>query len=211
MELANIVFEKELINHIKVDYVNYYNQLIDYDSLDKSLPTLFVGWSFMKKCSSNNEVIQNANILSKKIVSNELYWEMSYEESKQSHVKGVETFIKNIPQYYFVPKYNYINLCPIFFNLSNIDDLMDVVPKKIDSMYIHKNEMIYIQYQNKITGINLSQYNFFKFDTNQIKTLLTERTSQIFDDVYGELYKTQYKIFPEFPYLKRFMVPLLTN
>jgi len=71
MIIANIVYEKELVNHVEVEYINYYRGLTEYDKLDKSLPTLYVGWSFMKSCNPNNEIIQNANILHKKIVANE--------------------------------------------------------------------------------------------------------------------------------------------
>ena len=63
IKLANIIYEKDLVNHTKLDYVNYFNKPQNYDSIDKSLPTLYVGWSFMKACNEFNEIIQNANIL----------------------------------------------------------------------------------------------------------------------------------------------------
>ena len=72
MKLGNIIYEKELVNHTKVDYINYFNKPQIYHSLDKTLPTLYVGWSFMKSCNEFNDIIQNANILHKKIVANEL-------------------------------------------------------------------------------------------------------------------------------------------
>jgi hypothetical protein len=50
MKIANVIYEKELVNHTIVDYVNYINVATEYDSLDKTLPTLYVGWSFMKAC-----------------------------------------------------------------------------------------------------------------------------------------------------------------
>ena len=51
MKIANIVFEKDLINHNHSDYVNYYNEPISYDKLNKSLPTLYVGWSVITSYS----------------------------------------------------------------------------------------------------------------------------------------------------------------
>ena len=60
LKIGNIIYKDELVNHTKVDYINYIpSQYFDYDN---TLPTLFVGWSFMKEISSL-EVVQNANIL----------------------------------------------------------------------------------------------------------------------------------------------------
>src|ERR1035437_9527580 len=99
MKIANVIYEKELVNHIKSEYINYFNEPVEYNKLNELfqhenyshlmppqsyelLPTLYVGWSFMKICNPNNEIIKNANILHKKIVSNELYWEYRSEERR---------------------------------------------------------------------------------------------------------------------------------
>jgi hypothetical protein len=74
MKIANIIYEKELVNHTKVEYVNYINEKIEYEKIGNNLPTLYVGWSFMKECNLKNEIIKNADILKKKIITNELYW-----------------------------------------------------------------------------------------------------------------------------------------
>lgn len=168
MKIANIIHEKELVNHTKAEYVNYINKPTAYEDLDTTLPTLYVGWSFMKTSNPANKIIQNADILKKKIVSNELYWECSFEESKASHVKGVDNFVKLVPEFYFMPKYSYINLDPVFFNLKDIQDLMDVVAKEIDLIYQYKDEMIYLLVDNKITGLNIKMFEFFQFDVNDI-------------------------------------------
>ena len=143
MKIANIIHEKELVNHTKVEYINYYNEPKLYDDLDKSLPTLYVGWSFMKACNPDNPLFQNADILKKKIITNELYWELSFREGKPSHVKGVDKFAALAPEFYFKPKYIYTNLDPVFFQLRDLRDLMDVSPKDIDFLYNYKDEMLY--------------------------------------------------------------------
>ena len=61
MKIANIVHEEDLINHTKVDYVNYYNEPKRLEEIDYTLPTLYVGWSFMRETNPNNELIQNAD------------------------------------------------------------------------------------------------------------------------------------------------------
>jgi len=209
MKIGNVVYEDELINHKNVDYVNYFKEKIDYKSLDNSLPTLYVGWSFMKKCNSNNSIFSNVDILEKKIISKEIYWEFAFKEMKSDHITGIENFINNVSDYYFSSKYNYINLDPLFFQLKDIEDLMDVIPNKIDNTYVYKNEMIYILYDNKITGINLNIYDFFKFNIKEIKNKIKNISNKIIEDLDGEVYTDYYKKFPLYSNLKRYMVAML--
>lgn len=209
MKIANIIYEKELVNHTEVEYVNYYKEPKEYYTLDQTLPTLYVGWSFMKACNPNNPIIQNANILHKKIVANELYWECSFEESKSSHVKGINSFINAVPQFYFTPKFSYINLDPIFFQIIDIQGLMDVVPKEIDVMYNFKNEMLYLLAGNKITGIDLKMYGFFQFNVAEITSNLCSKAIKCHDDLNGDTYQLYYKILPNFTLLKRYLVTIL--
>lgn len=211
MKITNVIFEKELVNHTKVEYVNYFNEPKIYQEINKSLPTLYVGWSFMKASNPGDEIIQNADILKKKIITNELYWEFSFQESKASHVKGVDTFVGLAPQFYFSPKFMYTNLDPVFFQLKDIQDLMDVVPKEITKAYNFKNEMLYIQKDNKIWGLNLKMYEFFKFDISTIICEIKSKTFAYFEDFDGEIYMSYYKIFPNFEFLKRYIVTLVSN
>lgn len=211
MKIANIIYEKELVNHTQVEYVNYFTGLTEYNKLDKTMPTLFVGWSFMKACNPDNELIQHADILKKRIISNELYWEFSFEESKSSHVKGVETFVNLVPQFYFIPKYTFINLDPVFFQIVDVQGILDVVPKEIDMLYNLKNEMLYILSKNNITAINLKMYSFFKFDTEEIIRSLRQRTIKCCYDLEGTTYQSYYKILPNFNLLKRYLITMLSK
>jgi hypothetical protein len=211
MKIANIIHEKELVNHTKVEYINYFNEPIEYEKLNGSLPTLYVGWSFMKDCNPKNEIIQHADILKKKIITNELYWEFSFQESKSSHVKGVEGFANSAPQFYFSPRYLYVNLDPVFFQIAEIEDLMGVLPKEIDAAYNYKDEMIYALKDNKIWGINLKMYEYFKFNINEIKESVSTRSAVYLNDLDGQMYINQYKIFPNFTHLKRYMVVIMTK
>lgn len=209
MKIANIIYERELVNHTQVDYINYFTGLTEYDKLDKTMPTLYVGWSFMKACNPNNELIQHADILKKRIISNELYWECSFEESKSSHVKGVENFVNLVPQFYFMPKYQFINLDPVFFQIVDVQGILDVVSREIDMLYNFKNEMLYILSKNNITAINLKMYTFFKFDTEEIIRSLRQRATKCTYDLEGSTYQSYYKILPNFNLLKRYLITML--
>lgn len=211
MKIANVVHDSELVNHTKVQYVNYINEPKSYNEMDKTLPTLYVGWSFMKVCNPDNKIIQNADILNKQIINNELYWEFSFIENKPSHVKGVDNFVSIAPELYFSPKYKYVNIDPVFHNLKTIDDFINVIPKEIDVSYNYKNEMIYLLSNNIIYGINLQFYDFFRFDVDQIIENLLIRTTVAHIDLNAETYQHFYKIFPNYTRLKRYLVTILSK
>ena len=74
MKIGNIVYEIELINHINVEYINYINSPTEYKKIDNNLPTLYVGWLFMKKCNQYDPTFQNIDILTNEVIQNKLYW-----------------------------------------------------------------------------------------------------------------------------------------
>ena len=215
MKIGNIVYEKDLVNHTEVEYINYYKGPQEYNKLDKTLPTLYVGWSFMKSCNPDNQIIQHADILKKKIITNELYWECSFEESKQSHVRGIENFVNAVPQFYFTPKYSFINLDPVFCQIVDVDDLMFAVPCTINKMYNYKNEMLYLYCEEntafKLIAVNLKMYEFFKMDTGEIIKRLRGRAAECFYDPEGTIYQSYYKILPNFAHLKRYLITILAK
>jgi hypothetical protein len=94
----------------------------------------------------------------------------------------------------------------VFFQLKDIDDLMDVIPKTIDLSYCYKDEMIYILFENKIFGINLKMYAFFKFNVDDIIVKIKGRVKSGIYDVDGNYYQSYYKVFPNFAHLKRYVV-----
>jgi hypothetical protein len=229
MKIANIIYEKELVDHINVKYINYFNEPIEYVKLEELfqqsenyshlmpsqsyelLPTLYIGWSFLKTCNPNNVLIQNVNILKKEIIINELFWEYSFEENKKAYVQGINNFINSIPEFYFQSRYTYVNLNPIYFQIIDIEGLMDVIPKKIDVSYNFKNEILYILFNNKISEINLKVYKYFNFNVEEIIKRIQERTETPYIDLEGILYQEQSKIFPNFSHLKRYLIVILSN
>ena len=88
---------------------------------------------------------------------------------------------------------------------------MDVLPKEIDVTYDFKNEMLYCLKNNKISGIDLKMYAFFKFDIPELKQEISIRSAQFLNDMDGQMYLNQYKIFPNFSHLKRYMPVIMTK
>jgi len=209
MKIANIIYENELVNHDMVEYINYYNEPLEYNKLVtviKNLPTLYVGWSFMKKCNLSNVIIQNADILDKKILKNKLYWEYSFDENKTSHINGIENFVKIAPNIYFEFNYQYINLDPVFFQIKNLNDLIVKLPPDFDRVYNYKNKMLYVLKNDKIWGVDIIMYSFFNFNVSDIINIFCNRTSKYIDDLDGNVYIKYSKILPNYTFLKRYIV-----
>lgn len=207
MKFANIVHGDELVNHIKLNYVNYYS-FDNTKDIDLNLPTLLVGWSFVK---TSNFFSKDINILEKRIIKSKLYWEFSFTENKSSHINGVSDFVYQSLKFYFFENYKYLNLDVVIHNIQSISDIQNNIPEIIHSSYIYKNEMAYILSNKKIIGIDLNMYSFFGFDIKLIVKLIESRSNLFFNDADGEIYQKYYRMYPNFPYLKRYMVSFLTK
>jgi hypothetical protein len=209
MKIANVVYE-ELVNHIESDYINYINKSVNYNEIDNTLPTLYVGWRFMKSCN-NNEKIMDADILTKCIIPNKLYWEFSFNEYKSLNIIGVYSFVAKAPDLYFRSRYNYVNIDPTFLNIRTSIDFLDVLPKSIDRIYKYKNECIYLLHDNEIIGINLRLIKFLNFDQEIFFKELSSRCPNYIDDLNGDEYMKYYKIYDRFESLKRFVVTMIAK
>ena len=215
MKFANIVYKDDLVNHKKVEYINYIQEDIPFKQIDNELPTLYVGWYNLKEIHKDDTVANIFNILEKRIVTNRLYWEFSFKENKSQHVNGVEDFIIDCLDYYFLPRYSYINLDPIHFAIKDIEELFDILPKEIDAVYNYKGEMMFLLKDDKITGIDLKLYSYFDFDLVKLNDKIVSRLETPIinynNDPIGESYLKKYKILPDFEKLKRYMVVLLSK
>jgi len=213
MKLGNVIYQNDLVDHQKVEYINYVQRPITFQELNTNIPTLYVGWFSMKEINTSDMLIQNQPILDKKIISNILYWEFSFKENKAQHVEGVNYFVKNVPYYFFNVRYSYINLDPIMFRIGSIRELMDVLPKSFDAIYNFNGDMLYILKDNKITGIDLNMYEHFEFDIDELLQTIHKKVpiQHIYNDFDGEIYQKHYKIFPNFDELKRYLIVLLSK
>ena len=206
MKIGNIVYNTELVNYTKVPYINYYSQIIDYNKIDNTLPTLFVGWSFMRNSNLRVDSIKNASILEKVILPNKLFWEFSFDENTSSHVIGTNYFTIQVPEYYFNLNYKFIDIDPIYNNIHNINELKNFIPDEIENFYVYKNDIVYFLFENIVYGINLNFYSYIGMNKENILDLIKKHSSRGFVDEIGDIYTEYHKMFPELSFLKRFIV-----
>lgn len=209
MKIANIIYEEELYDHDPQSYINYYN---GYDpNILLELPTLVVGWEFLKKIRIAVPQLNEANILNKTIIKNNFFWEFSFNENKSSHIDGIKDFSEDVPDIYFSSRYNYKIIDPVFYQIRNSEELFDILPKEINSYYIFENRMLYILSNHEIIGLDLEIYRFFKFNIDLILMKISTPETMQFNDISGDLYRKYYKKFPNFFHLKRYLVAILSN
>jgi len=209
MKVANIVYENELVNHKQVSYINYVKHGSD-DYFDVTLPTLYVGWVFLKKQYSHLEVFKDLDILNKTILKDELYWEFSFEENKSEHINGVEDFVNWIPFVYFSSNYRYENINPIYHKIYNIQDLLSELPSDLGIIYNLKDEFLYITHKKTIIGIDLTLFRFFDFDVSEIIFELEKKSKHVFNDLDEKKSKELLKPFNQSFHLKKYL-PILLN
>jgi hypothetical protein len=207
LKLANIMYRDELVNHTKVDFINYVPSQLD--DFDKEIPKLFVGWNYLKEWDVS--LFSDLSILNKEISKNIAYWEFSFNENKAQHVSGVEMFIRNAPYYYFRDKYKYKNVDPIFENFETIQDLKNIIPNNVEFVYNYKNEGLYFLNEDIIYGIDLNMYEFFNIEKDEIINSVVSEATPYAVDLEGETYQKHYKNYPNFEELKRYLVVLLSK
>lgn len=203
-KIANIISNVELTNHKKLEWINYVQSTTD---CDLSLPTLIVGWNRYKKEFPH----LYPNILEKKSLSpNPLWWEFSLDEKVVDHFNGVEKFVKLAPRA-FCELSKYVSIDPIKDCIVDEWDLITRLPLTNSFMYQYKDEIIYVldRNENKIYGIYLNAFKYFKYDIQQIIGRLSNRIEKRIVDQDGTLYQSYYKQFPDFDQLKRTIVLFL--
>jgi len=211
MKLGNVIYGDELVKHIAASYINYIDDVADYNAVNKELPTLFVGWRFMKENNQHIKQIKKADILDKTIKEKRLYWEFSFDENKSEHVNGVQDFVDAVPSLYYDSMFDYICIDPVFDKIKTFNDLTSKLPDVIDTCYVFKDQAIYIKQGNVIYGIDLNMFGFFGFDTTKIVDIITNKTflSKTHLDSDGEMHKKMLRTFPNFHHLKRYMCDIL--
>lgn len=209
LKIGQVVFKEDLVNHERVNYVEYIQGDVSFKDLLNGCPTLYVGWKFLKEINQGYSVIDQHSILEKKIISNQLYWEYAFSEKKDDHVTGINEFLYNVPDYYFKTRYKYINVDPVFFSIQNTDDLVQYLPKQSEHVYQYKDEMVYILFEKTIFGVDLKMYSYFGFSQEEILNKIFSKTLISTKDIDGSIYQKYYKILPFYDNLKRYLVSIL--
>src|SRR5579859_2313717 len=128
IKLGNVLYDGELHDHEKLEYINYNNPT-------KGLPTLIVGWNKTKSFFPNQDILKKSLPTFPNIAT----WTFSPIEDIIQYTTDLENFVKKLPEY-FIGRYTYINVDPYFLDLNTLDDIENYLPKD-GKLYVYKNDM----------------------------------------------------------------------
>lgn len=154
MKFGNIVSPTE------ISVSDDFNVVKSMDLTIQGLPTLIIGWDYIKK------TYPDYNIITRKLDEN-LYWTFKKTENRGQHEEDIYNFIKNTYNS-LVKELEYIYIDPILYNKKKIKKII----RKITSVsmrftYLHEN-VVYIYGDGFIFGIDLSIIEFIGLDKDKI-------------------------------------------
>ena len=128
------------------------------------------------------------------------------------HIVDINTEIIGVSNFvgYIAKIYRYISIDPIFNNVEHVDKIFTKFTTP-EHVYNYKNEMLYVLISQYIYGIDLNMYEYFNMDISQIKSKIIEISDNYIDDPEGSIYLENYKSYPNFEDLKRYLVVLLSK
>ncbi|MFW6273174.1 MAG: hypothetical protein ACOC2U_05285 [bacterium] len=208
MKIGNVIYNTDLVKHDKVEYINYLNKSIPFENLNTDLPTLYVGWDFLKETHKDSILLNKFDILEKVVQEGKLYWEFSFDENKPQHVNGVDDFVNGVPKKYFENNFQYINLSPLFYDIHLISDFFKFIGNKIDVFYNYKDEIYYIYNGNKIFGIDINIIKLLGFNLDALDEQLELKTISRIDDKDGKTALKYQDMFSNYDNIRRY-IPII--
>ena len=167
MLIANIVSATNV--NVSCDF----NVVKSLDETVQGLPTLIVGWDFIKKN------YPDYNIINRKLNEN-LFWTFKKTEKRELHEEDIYNFVeqsyKNL-----IKDITYTFIDPILFSRKNIVKIIKAInnTNKVIS-YKHEN-MLYIYFERYIFGVDLTFTEFIGLNNEKLLSKINKK-SYIFLD-----------------------------
>lgn len=152
--------------------VNYDNARFDldcfkvvssYDDIDKSLPTLLLGFSKTKK------EFGELDFFDKKIDTN-LFWTFSRAEDRYNYNKDLGVFI-DYCEAKLTDGFDYLFINPFELKLSQMKRFMSHV-KQHSGYFLRDENMVYLRIKGITYGFNVELSNLYNIDNNHIFSYL---------------------------------------
>lgn len=153
-KIANIITNE--IEQVKYDLKyseDIYNILNFSETFDKSLPTLFIGYTFIDKN------VYKINILEKKY-SKTLWWTFSKEEKLIDYFEILREFEENVLSFYS-NLYDYKSFNFLLYPHKTFKDLFILFQddqKTIKKIYLNKRSVYVLFKNNQILGFDLNYF-----------------------------------------------------
>lgn len=154
------------------------------ETIDKSLPTLIVGWEKTKEIYGDK-----VSILHKKI-DDKTQWTFSTKERKVDYDKDIQSFMTNC--YSNIGKdINYVYIDVIHDSKKKIKKIIrKIYSLKNPKVYNHHNRMIYIYGDNIVFGVDTEMLSYIDIDYKKVLLKLGKISNCLFiDEKIFNIYK----------------------
>jgi hypothetical protein len=167
MLIANIVSATNV--NVSCDF----NVVKSLDQTVQGLPTLIIGWDYVKKN------YPDYNIINRKL-SGDLFWTFKKTEKRELHEEDIYYFVESSYKN-LIKDVIYTFIDPIQFSRKNIIKFLKALnkTKKIIS-YKHDN-MIYICFNNYVFGIDLKLTEFIGLNTDKLLNKIKNKSNSFLD------------------------------
>jgi hypothetical protein len=153
MVIANIVSDNNL--NVSCDF----NVVKSLDNIIQGLPTLIIGWEYIKKNYPDYDIIDRK-------LSENLYWTFKKTEKRDFYEEDLYKFVQNTYQN-LISDVEYIFVDPILLKRKSLVKILKKIYNSNIISYLHDN-MIYIYLDKYIFGIDLNLLDFIDIDRQKI-------------------------------------------
>ena len=162
MKIGNIVSTTNI--NVSEDF----NVVQSLDDIIQGLPTLIIGWDYVKKNYPNYDIIDRK-------LSDNLFWTFKKTERRDFHEEDIYKFVLNT--YAGIVKnitYHFVD--PFMLTRKSIIKILTKLKSTKTIAYCH-DDMCYIYFDNIILGFNLSFLEFIGLNREKIIKRIIEKTS----------------------------------
>ena len=162
MKIANIV------STTKIDITNDINVVKSLDEITQGLPTLIIGWDYIKKNYPSYDIIE------RKLDKN-LYWTFKKTEKRDLHEEDLYNFLQKTYKD-LIKDIDYVFIDPIIMKRKVIKKIIKKIHKTSNIISYQHDNMIYIYGDNIIFGVDLTLTDFIGLDRNKLLTKIKNKS-----------------------------------
>jgi hypothetical protein len=162
MKIANIV------STTKIDITNDINVVKSLDEITQGLPTLIIGWDYIKKNYPSYDIIE------RKLDKN-LYWTFKKTEKRDLHEEDLYNFLQKTYKD-LIKDVDYVFIDPIIMKRKVIKKIIKKIHKTSNIISYQHDNMIYIYGDNIIFGVDLTLTDFIGLDRNKLLTKIKNKS-----------------------------------
>ena len=167
MLIANIVSATNV--NVSCDF----NVVKSLDEAVQGLPTLIIGWDYIKKN------YPSYNIINRKL-DNNLFWTFKKTKNRELHEEDIYNFVESSYKR-LIENISYTFIDPILLSRKSIIKILKAI-NKTDKLISYKhNDMVYLYFDNFVFGIDLNITDFIGLDNEKLLSKIKNKSKSFLD------------------------------